>query len=141
MARPKNLQNQWTKKAARQEKYGRKARHEDGHYFASGAEADRYLQLKALAEAGVIINFRLQPRFKLVVNNQHICTYVADFQYDEPDHAGRPCRTVVEDVKGMLLPLYMVKRKLLVALNPGIEHYEIASKDVKHWAGLVPART
>lgn len=83
----------------------------DGITFASKAEAKRYAELKLLVQAGVIFNLSMQPRFDCVVNEQKVCTYVADFLYLE---AGKQ---VVEDVKGMKTPVYKLKKKLVEAIH------------------------
>ena len=44
-------------------KYRNKKTWQDGILFASGHEADRYLQLKALQELGQIRDLELQPKF------------------------------------------------------------------------------
>lgn len=78
----------------------------DGHRFASKAEGARYVELRLLEKAGEIRDLVLQPRFKLHVGGVLIGTYVADFVYE--DAAGT---RVVEDVKGLDLPLGRWKRK------------------------------
>ena len=86
-------------------KYFAKAVTIDGHRFASKAEAARYQELRLLAKAGELWGLELQPRYRLTVGGLVIGTYVADFTY--VDASGR----VVEDVKGMDLPLGRWKRK------------------------------
>ena len=98
-------------------KYGAVAVCEDGHRFASKAEARRYRELKALAAAGEIADLELQPRYPLEVNGRKIGAYVGDFRY---------CRggvTILEDVKGVKTPVYRLKKKLVAALY-GIEILE-----------------
>lgn len=92
-------------------KYRAKRTPVDGITFASAKEARRYLELKVLQKAGVISDLRLQPRFPLSVNGFPICTYVADFAFEE---AG--C-LVVEDAKGFKTPVYRLKAKLFAALH------------------------
>lgn len=87
--------------------------------FASKREARRYGELKLLAQAGVIQNLTCQPRFPLRVNNQLICTYVGDFSYFENN------ARVIEDSKGYRTREYITKRKLLLALNTGLDHREV----------------
>lgn len=87
------------------------------HTFDSMKEAHRYQELWLLQKAGKIADLELQPRFKCVVDGQNICTYVADFRYVENG------KTVVEDAKGMLTPIYRLKKKLVKALH-GIEILE-----------------
>lgn len=91
----------------------------DGIRFASKLEGKRYGELKLLERAGHIRNLELQPRFPLIVNGQKICTYVGDFSYFEND------KRVIEDSKGHRTREYITKRKLLLALNPGMDHREV----------------
>lgn len=90
----------------------------DGIKFASKREARRYGELKLLVRAHQITKLELQPRFPLIVNGKKVCTYVADFEYIEDGER------VVEDVKGMRTRDYIIKRKLLMALNPDLDHRE-----------------
>lgn len=91
----------------------------DGIEFASKKEAKRYLDLKVLLRAGQISDLELQPKFPLVVSGKKVCTYVADFAYTENR------KRIVEDVKGVKTPVYRLKRKLLLALVPDLDHREI----------------
>ena len=96
----------------------------DGIRFASRAEGRRYQELRMLIKAGQITDLVLQPAFVLHVVNPAtgeitvIGRYLADFQYDTPQ--GR----VVEDVKGMLTPVYRLKKKHVEA-EYGIQITEI----------------
>lgn len=101
-------------------KYGAKQTVVDGIIFASRAEARRYTQLKLLCKAGQITGLTLQPRFPLRVEGQLICTYVGDFRYVERG------KEVCEDVKGFKTRDYKLKRKLLLAIFPTLDHREIA---------------
>jgi len=100
----------------------------DGVRFASKAEAKRDWELQQLAKAGDIINLKRQPRFPLVVNGVKVCTYVADWQYEEIQVV-RPklCRAysvrkpVVEDKKGFRTKEWALKFKLAKALYPEID--------------------
>lgn len=94
----------------------------DGKRFASKAEARRYSELRDLERAGIISHLELQPRFPLIVNGQVICTYVGDFRYLENG------KSATEDVKGVKTDVYAIKRKLLLATHPGIDHREIVVK-------------
>ena len=65
-----------------------------------------------MVKAGEIRNLERQVRFPIIVNGVKVCTYVADYVYDEM--AGR----VVEDVKSEFTrkdPLFRLKSKLLKA--------------------------
>ena len=96
----------------------------DGFTFASKAEAKRYQELKLLLEAREISFLELQPKFVLADSvtiggrKKPAIRYVADFAYYTPE--GR----VVEDVKGMLTPVYKIKRHLMKAVL-GIDIVEI----------------
>ena len=85
-------------------------------FFDSAAEADRYEQLKEMAEAGTIDQLEVHPTFQVTVNGHPICKYEADFRYRiKPGRLGQ--RTLVEDVKGMETAEYKLKRKLVHALG------------------------
>lgn len=79
--------------------------------FASKREARRYSELKVLERAKVIKDLQLQVRFPLKVNDQLICTYVADFVYTENG------QQVIEDCKGVLTDVFKIKAKLMLAIN------------------------
>lgn len=89
----------------------------DGITFDSKKEASRYVDLKLLERAGQIRNLRLQVPYIFTHNDTKICTYRADFVYEE----GR--RSIVEDVKGKRTRDYMIKRNLMRAFY-GIEILE-----------------
>lgn len=98
--------------------------------FDSVKEYKRYKYLKALEEVGAISNLQRQVEFVLIPefrengtmitkgpNKGEIkpgrlverkCSYYADFVYTENG------REVVEDVKGLRLPEYIIKRKLML---------------------------
>ena len=86
----------------------------DGKKFASKKEARRYGELKLLMRAGKIAGLRCQVPFNLVVNDVHVCKYVADFVYFEGE------KRIVEDTKGFLTKEYKLKKKLMKAVH-GIE--------------------
>jgi len=92
----------------------------DNIMFSSKREAARYLQLKLMLKAGVIEKLQLQPRYKLFIGDNFICTYVADFIYRD----AKTGDNVVEDVKGVKTPVYRLKKKMLRACY-GIEVREI----------------
>lgn len=83
----------------------------DGIVFASKREAVRYCELKLIARCGQIQDLELQPEWKIVINGQLVCKYVADFRYVENGE------TVVEDAKGMATPVYKLKKKLMRAVH------------------------
>lgn len=102
-------------------KYSAERAKSGGITFASKAEARRYLQLKAMQQAGEISDLTLQPVFQLGCGdrpillrskgypNGRVARYVADFSYR---HNGIE---IVEDVKGMDTPLSRLKRAIVEA--------------------------
>ena len=84
--------------------------------FDSKKEARRYQELKLLEKAGGITGLTVHPRFPIIVNDQRICTYIADFKYwiDFSDINITP-KCVVEDVKGVKTAIYRLKKKLVFA--------------------------
>lgn len=124
-------------------KYGARKTVVDGITFASKKEADRYCELKLLEKAGEICNLRLQVPFELIpalyeeteevykkgANKgkpkrgkciEKAVVYYADFVYQ---NIGRD--RIVEDVKGMRTPVYIIKRKLFRWRYPDYEFREV----------------
>jgi hypothetical protein len=93
-------------------KYNARRTDLDGHTFASAAEARRYQELKLMEVAGEIIDLTLQPKYKIELNGQHICYYIADFRYQPV----RGDSIIIEDVKGFKTPVYRLKKKLMLAV-------------------------
>jgi hypothetical protein len=83
----------------------------DNIRFASRKEAARYVELRTLLRVGVISDLRWQVRYKLVVNGQLVCTYVADFAYLDDNGI-----EIVEDAKGFRTREYITKKKLMAAI-------------------------
>jgi len=95
----------------------------DGITYDSAKEANRAAELKIVALAKQIDDLRTQVPFKLIVNEQTVCTYVADFVYLDLVTGN----VVVEDVKSdhtRKLPVYRIKKKLMKACL-GIEIVEV----------------
>ena len=108
----------------------------DGIKFDSRIEAERYIVLKAMQNQGLISGLELQVRYKLIpniyetINGKRKCVergvdYVADFVYT--DNTGKK---IVEDVKGMRTPAYIIKRKLM-RWTHGIQIKEYPEKGSK----------
>jgi hypothetical protein len=110
-------------------KYGAVPTTVDGHRFASAAEARRYGELKLLAQANVIRDLELQPRFPIEMDGKPVlvrgaqstgrgrpAVYTADFRYVEVVTG----QQVVEDVKGADTDGSRLRRAL-VAAQYGIE--------------------
>jgi hypothetical protein len=100
-------------------KYHAKAVWVDGIRFPSKREAKRWMELKTLAELGLIKHLRRQVPFRLHVNGKLITTYRADFTYE-----GESGAFVVEDAKGVRTPEYQLKKKMMAAEH-GIEIREV----------------
>lgn len=85
----------------------------DGEKFDSKKEAARYATLLLLEKKGEITNLQRQVTFRLEVNGQLVCKYIADFMY-AVNGVG-----VVEDCKSKMtrtLPVFRIKKKLMKAL-------------------------
>lgn len=99
----------------------------DGIAFDSRKEARRFKELSHLAAIGEITDLQLQVPYELIPAYKEPDTvgirggkirgktieraviYKADFQYKDKDG-----RLIVEDVKGMKTPEYVLKRKLML---------------------------
>lgn len=85
--------------------------------FDSKKEARRAAELRLLERQGVIKDLRFQVSYELLPCQRGLdgmvieraVVYRSDFTY--LDSAGR---TIVEDVKGIRTPLYILKRKLML---------------------------
>ncbi len=75
----------------------------DGLVFSSKREANYFIYLRAMQRAGKV-KFKMQVAFDLPGGIK----YVADFVEDWPDG-----RRVVTDCKGVLTPVYRLKKKLM----------------------------
>ena len=65
----------------------------NGMVFASKKEMKRYAELRLLERAGEVQDLELQPEFRVSINDQHFCTYTADFAYTEKG------QRVIEELK------------------------------------------
>jgi hypothetical protein len=95
-------------------KYGNKKTVVNGIKFDSKWEAERYLYIKSLERAGRVKDLELQVRYNLIVNDQKICAYIADFRYKREDKDGE-WHEIVEDAKGVETPEFKLKKKLMKA--------------------------
>ena len=99
-----------------------KYRNKPTNGYASKREAKRAAELRTLQAIGDIRNLREQVPFLLIPkqDGERACQFVADFVYDERIQAAWPDEgwaRVVEDVKGLRTPAYVIKRKLLLFLH------------------------
>lgn len=85
-----------------------------GHMHDSKSEAARCNDLHILQARGDISDLEQQPVFRVEIGGKLMCRYVADFGWKVAD-----CR-VIEDVKGMVTPMFNLKKKLVEATHPGI---------------------
>lgn len=97
--------------------------------FDSQGEALRYEELITQQAGGMIRQLLRQQTFDLVINNNKICAYTADYTYwqEQPD---KTWKFVVEDFKGVRTDVYKLKRKLMYALK-GIVILETGRKKKK----------
>tara|TARA_R110001592_G_scaffold107314_2_gene300528 strand:- start:654 stop:980 length:327 start_codon:yes stop_codon:yes gene_type:complete len=93
--------------------------------FDSKAEARHYSRLKLLERAGQISDLKLQVVFELAPSvrvagrKRPPIKYIADFTYIENGEL------VVCDVKGMITPVYSLKRHLMMAVH-GLDILEVS---------------
>lgn len=92
-------------------KYGNTKVEVDGVPFDSKREATRWQELRLLERAGEISDLRRQVRYELVpkLPGERPVDYIADFVYRDKNG-----NEVVEDVKGVRTPVYVIKRKLML---------------------------
>lgn len=86
--------------------------------YASKKEARRADELRLLERSGQISDLKEQVKFNLIPSQkidgkvvERQCNYVADFTYYEDG------KYIVEDVKGMKRPEYIIKRKLMLYVH------------------------
>lgn len=104
----------------------------DGIIFDSRREAMRYQELRLLERAGKVRGIRRQVRYELVPVQldskgkiiEKPVVYVADFVFEQYSDRGGFWFPVVEDVKGVRTPVYIIKRKLM------LERYGIRIREV-----------
>ena len=82
---------------------------EDGIKFASKKERNRYLELKLLQKSGEVLFFLRQTPIHLSGGVKYICDYQIFWSHGE---------VTFEDVKGMRLPMYKLKKKQVEADYP-----------------------
>ena len=82
----------------------------DGFTFASKREAHYYRIYSAMENAGVIKNLKMQTSLPFIFEGKKIFTYKPDFEYDDQDGVHHYI-----DVKGVLTPLFRLKKKLIEA--------------------------
>ena len=93
-------------------KYKNRKTEVDGIMFDSKKESSRYLDLKLLERVGEIKNLELQPKYDFVINDIKICTYRADFRYED-----KKGNLIVEDDKGYKTSMYRLKSRMMQAFH------------------------
>lgn len=99
-------------------KYGAKKTEYNGDIYDSKKEASYAYKLDILRKAkgndkgnDKVLDVERQVKFSIDVNDIHICNYILDFKVTYPD------RVVHYDVKGMLTPVYKLKKRLMKACH------------------------
>lgn len=110
----------------RRNKYNARKIYAADGVFDSAQEYRRWNELNLLEQAGEISGLRRQVRFTLIPTQRDLdaigkrggvrrgrviyrsCTYIADFVYCDGG------KTIVEDVKGVRTPEYIIKKKLML---------------------------
>lgn len=89
--------------------------------YDSKREAARAAELRLLERAGKIKDLAEQVPFEVIPKQagERATRYIADFTYWQDGHF------VVEDVKGVKTPEYVIKRKLMLHVH-GIRIKEVA---------------
>ena len=108
-------------------KYRSKKVNRDGMTFDSKKEYERFRELKLLEKAGKVERVQRQVPFELIPSQrdpktrkviERPCKYIADFTY------WKNGEYIVEDVKGVRTPDYVIKRKLMLYVH-GIRVKEV----------------
>ena len=96
-----------------------------GIIFDSKKEAERWKELQIMEAIGQIDHLHRQVRFTLIPAQyidgrcvERPCAYIADFAYVQNGEK------IVEDVKGLRTPEYIIKRKLMLKVH-GIRIREV----------------
>ena len=96
-------------------KYNAKKTEFMGFKFDSKWEAERYGQLSSMALGGVVKDLKRQVKYDIIVNDQKICRYIADFVYILVHENGSE-EKIVEDAKGVQTSDFKLKKKLMKAV-------------------------
>jgi hypothetical protein len=104
-------------------KYNAKKTQVHGIIFDSKAEAERYMLLKEKERMKEIEYLEMQKKYVFEVNDVKIGSYISDFYY----YCNQRKDWILEDVKGVLTPVYSLKKKMVKAFY-GIDIVEIKKK-------------
>ena len=97
----------------------------NGKVYDSKGEMNRAKELHLDQADGVIFDLKEQVTYKLEVNGILICKYIADFVYFNSKR-----EEITEDYKGKILAVYLLKKKLMLAIH-GITIFESRAKVTK----------
>ena len=107
----------------------------DGIRFASKAEGQYYLFLKAEKEAGRIRDFKRQQRLEIIPKHKKFGkpvaarSYIADFIVTRLDGEEE-----IIDVKGFETKEFKLKKVFFEYLNPEKSIKIVSAKDIKGWS-------
>jgi hypothetical protein len=112
-------------------KYKAKKQEYNGEKYDSKGEAAYAQELDWRIKAGELLSYERQVKIPLKVNGVLICNYYADFVVTDKHGAIQ-----IHEYKGMVLPLFQLKWKLLQALKDelypdGVELIMIQHKGYK----------
>lgn len=93
----------------------------DGQKFKSELEANFYNRMWVLQRAGEVQTIEREVRYELVVNGVFVAAYLLDFRIT---YTGGRIRFIDCKSQPTKTPLYMMKKKLMLALY-GIEIEEV----------------
>ena len=93
-------------------KFNAKKQTYGGMKFDSKGEAGYCQELDWRIKAGEILSYERQVKIPLIVNGVLICNYYADFVV-----TGKHGEKEIHEYKGLVLPLFQLKWKLLQALQ------------------------
>jgi hypothetical protein len=110
----------------RNEKYNAAKTIVGGRRYHSRLEANDALWLKSLEQQGIISDIEEQKRYRIFVNEQHICDSIVDFKFI------RNGKIVWYETKGFVTKDYVIKKKLIYATLPENEFYLVngTEKDI-----------
>ena len=93
------------------------------HDHDSRKEAMWCVKLHQMRQEGLIRNLSREPIYDLRVNGKVICTHCPDFDYEIMDPSQlNVWKVEVLDVKGLKLPVWVLKHKLFCACYPEINY-------------------
>lgn len=97
----------------------------DGFTFDSKAEAQYYIALRVMNNAGEITDLQVHPRYELLHAFTHNGKKIAGIYYEADFSYTQDGKQVVVDVKGFKTDVYRLKLKFLLSLYPDIDFQEV----------------